>query len=54
MKGVYLFEPNRERHPQFAEALVNAKNSGVKVLAVDCIVTENSIIADKNIDIKLQ
>lgn len=54
MKGVNLFEPNRERHPQFAEALVNAKNSGVKVLAVDCIVTENSIIADKNIDIKLQ
>jgi sugar fermentation stimulation protein A len=54
MKGVNLFEPNRERHPQFADALVNASNRGVKVLAVDCIVTENSIIADKNIDIKLQ
>ena len=54
MKGVNLFEPNRERHSQFADALVNASNRGVKVLAVDCIVTENSIIADKNIDIKLQ
>lgn len=54
MKGVNLFEPNRDCHPQFADALVNASNRGVKVLAVDCIVTENSIIADKNIDIKLQ
>ena len=54
MKGVNLFEPNRERHPQFADALVNANNREVKILAVDCIVTENSIIADKNIDIKLQ
>lgn len=54
MKGVDLFEPNRERHPQFADALVNASTRGVKVLAVDCVVTENSIIADNNIAIKLQ
>lgn len=45
MKGVHYFEPNGETHPEFAEALRDARRAGVHVLAVDCCVTENSISA---------
>lgn len=37
MKGVKEFRPNRETHPEFAEALIRAEQSGVKLLAYDCI-----------------
>ena len=53
MKGVELFTPNRERHPQFADALKYAEDNGVKILAIDCIITPDSIIPDKPVDIKL-
>lgn len=47
MKNVHYFTPNRKTQPEFAEALANAERAGVKVLAYDCQVTENSIqIAD--------
>ena len=54
MKGVNLFTPNRERHPQFADALLNAYNNGVRIIALDSFVNENSIVADNNITIKLE
>lgn len=53
MKDVALFVPNRERHPQFADALKYARDNGVSILAIDCIVTPDSIIPDKLINIKL-
>lgn len=43
MKNVLHFEPNREMHKEFAEALEEAKNYGVNILAVDCEVKEDSI-----------
>ncbi len=54
MKAVNLFASNRERHPQFADALLNACNNGVRIIALDSFVTEDSIIADNNIPIKLE
>lgn len=54
MKGVNLFVPNRDRHPQFADALVNAGDNGVRIIAVDCFVSNDSIVADNYIDIKLE
>lgn len=43
MKGVKLFKPNAKMHKEFADVLSFAKKNGVKVLAVDSIVTKDSI-----------
>ena len=47
MRGVSRFEPNRKTDPAFADALAEAAAAGVRVLALDCSVTPDSIaIAD--------
>ena len=46
MKGVKLFKPNAKMHKEFADVLSYAKKNGVKVLAVDSIVTKDSIEID--------
>ena len=38
MKGVTELRPNDETHPAFGEALREAKEAGVRVIAVDCVV----------------
>ena len=43
MKNVRYFTPNRETHPQFAEALEMAAAKGVKVLAYDCQTAKDSL-----------
>lgn len=53
MKGVKCFSPNRRMHPEFAEALSEAKENGVEIYAFDCMVSEDEITADKPIDIEL-
>lgn len=53
MKGVSRLVPNDATHPQFGAALRDAKNAGVKIIALDCIVTEDSMIADKEINVDL-
>lgn len=50
MKGVYSFEPNTEHHKEFADALISAREKGVKVLVYDCLVTPDSIVIDEKID----
>ena len=48
MKGVRCFTPNRQTHPEFAEALQEAADAGVKILARDCVVTTDSMtLADE-------
>ena len=53
MKGVKYFEPNRATHPEFAEALCQAANGGVKLIALDCDVTKNSLTAREYVEICL-
>ncbi|MBQ5671316.1 MAG: DNA/RNA nuclease SfsA, partial [Oscillospiraceae bacterium] len=53
MKGVTHLEPNDRTHPAFGNALRRAKEAGVKIRAVDCIVTPDSVTADLPVDIKL-
>lgn len=53
MKGISAFAPHRERHPEFADALIRAKNNGVHVWAYDCIVTENSMKIDAPVKVML-
>lgn len=52
MNGIKYFTPNKETHPEFAEALAKAKEQGVKVVAVGCEVGENTLTYDKEIEIK--
>jgi len=53
MNGATLFKPNRNTHPEFAEALSYAASCGVKILAYDSLVSEDSMAIDKPINICL-
>ena len=52
MDNVKYFTPNRKTHPAFADALEAAAEKGVGVYALDCKVTENSIVADRFVEVK--
>ena len=53
MKEVSALRPNDETHKAFGDALRKAKKAGVTILAVDCIVTPDSMTADKQIPVIL-
>ena len=53
MKGVKYFEPNRATHPEFAEALAQAAQAGVKLIALDCNVEKDSLNAADPVAIRL-
>lgn len=53
MSNINYFTPNYETHPEFGEALKNANKKGVKILAFDSIVTPDSIVLNKPVDIRL-
>ena len=54
MKEVVSVSPNDETHPAFGEALRAAAAAGVRVLAVDCIVTPESLTADAPVPVVLE
>lgn len=53
MSGIHGFTTNDEMHPAFGEAVREARENGVKVLAYDCIVTENEMAIDKQVPVFL-
>ena len=53
MKQIRQFCPNDRTHPEFGAALREAWGAGVKVLAYDCLVTEDSMELDKEIPVVL-
>ena len=53
MKGVKYLTPNDETHPEFGAALREAAASGVRVMAVDCLVDEASAVIDAPIEVRL-
>ena len=53
MENISAFSPNDEMHRQFGDALRNAENAGVEILAVNCIVTEDSMVIKENVPIIL-
>lgn len=53
MNGVKSFSPNTKTDPKFAQALMEARNCGVNILAYDCIITENEMITDSPVDVIL-
>lgn len=54
MTDVEYFTPNNETHPQFGKALEYAENSGVKIIALDCNVTENSLEIKGYVPVKIK
>jgi sugar fermentation stimulation protein A len=53
MKGVHSFRPNHTTHQAFGDALREAQEAGVHVLAVDCRVTPEAVTADGYIPVNL-
>ena len=53
MRDVLYFTPNYKTHREFGEALIRAKKRGVTIWALDCEITENSIEAKNNVDVRL-
>lgn len=53
MKGIRYMQPNDKMHLEFGEALRHLSHKGAKVLAIDCVVTENEIIPDSLVEVKL-
>ena len=53
MEGMQHFEPNDRTHPQFGEALRQARKAGVEVLAYECKVTPSSLEISKSIPVVL-
>ena len=53
MKDVRCFRPNDMTHPAFGEALRRAQAAGVRVLAMDCCVRQDSILIDTPIPVEL-
>jgi sugar fermentation stimulation protein A len=53
MKGVRYLEPNWGTHAEFGRAMQDAKRAGVHILAVDCLVTENSITAADFVEVRI-
>lgn len=54
MKGVRYMEPNWSTHEEFGQALIRARDAGVRLLAYDCLVTEDSMEIDAAVPICLE
>jgi sugar fermentation stimulation protein A len=53
MSDVRYFTPNDQTHPAFGVALADAVAAGVKAVAMDCLVTENSLEIGKPIPMEI-
>lgn len=54
MSDVRYFTPNMDTHAAFGAALKDAADAGVRVIAYDCAVTDNSICIDKEVPVVLE
>ena len=53
MKGIHAFRPNDSTHKAFGDALREAATAGVRILAMDCHVTPDSVTVDGYIPVEL-
>lgn len=54
MAGIRCFQPNRRTQPQFAEALLQARQAGVKIMALSCAVTPDSLEITGAVPVQLE
>ena len=53
MEGVAYFTPNLEAQPEFADALIKARQAGVQMLAYDCAVTPDTMTIHEPVPVRL-
>ena len=53
MKGIHEFRPNDVTHKAFGDALRLASENGVRIIAMDCIVTSYSMTVDAPVKVVL-
>ena len=53
MKDVLYFTANEDHDPKFADALRRAAEEGVKIIALDCDVTEDSVVIKDRVEVRL-
>jgi len=53
MSGMKYFTPNAETDPEFARALHDAYEAGVKIIALECSVTPDTMIITGELPVKL-
>lgn len=53
MKDVSFFAPNAETDKDFSQALKNAKEEGVSILAYDCDVKEDEIVLKDKVEVRV-
>jgi len=53
MKGVEVFMPNRDAQPAFADALAEAREKGVEIVAVDCAARPGSVEIDERVRVEV-
>ena len=53
MAGMTAFSPNDRTHPEFGAALRSAAEAGVRVLAVECAVTPDSLVMTRQVPVRL-
>ena len=53
MENVSYFTPNDRTHKAFGDALRKAAKEGVKVLAYECLVTEDGLEISKEVEVRL-
>lgn len=53
MEDVRFLHPNEKTDPAFAAALREAAENGVHILAMDCLVTENTMTIRKPVEVRL-
>lgn len=54
MKGINHLEPNDTTHPAFGDALREAAELGVRILAYDCLVKPDLMLIDQKIPVSLK
>lgn len=54
MKNIERLEPNWKTHPAFGEALCQAKQSGVQILAYDCLVKPDELKIEEPVEITIR
>ena len=53
MEDVKYFEPNYKTHEEFGLLLKEAQSKGVRIIAIDCHVTPDTLTAGKEVEIRL-
>ena len=53
MKGVRVFQPNWKTQPEFGEALIEARDAGVEIIALDCRVVPGIVEIDERVPVDL-